>query len=86
MAIRIAHFFETHKLFTNSQYGFRMDLNTTLGILDLVSNILNAFDESTYTRTALCGLSKAFDCILHDLFSTKLKRNNFDNSSLSLIG
>lgn len=86
MASRMAQFFESHKLFTDSQFGFRKGLNTTLGILDLVSSILDAFDESTYTTALFCDLSKAFDCVSHDLLLKKLQRYNFHPCSIYLIG
>lgn len=85
MARRISHFFESHGLFTDSQFGFRQHRNTTLAILELVSYILKAFDDNSYVSSTFCDLSKAFDCVTHSILLEKLKLYNFHPDSLSLI-
>ena len=44
-----------------------------------------ALDEKKYAGTILTDLSKAFDCLNHDLLLVKLKADGFDNHSLKFI-
>ena len=45
----------------------------------------NALDKNYFVGAVLMDLSKAFDCIPHDLLIAKLKAYGFGNNSLKLI-
>lgn len=85
IANRVAHYFESNELFTNSQFGFRKNRNTVSGILELSTKIIEGFENLMYTSITFCDLSKAFDCVSHDLLIKKLKCYNFDDGSIQLI-
>lgn len=85
MAIRIVNFFETNGLFARCQFGFREHKNTVLGIINLVSDIIEAFQNKEYSTVLLCDLSKAFDCVDHAILLQKLKYYNFNSDSIQLV-
>ena len=85
MAEQIVNFFESNGLFSECQFGFRRDKNTVLGVLDLISDILRAFQEMQYDTVLFCDLSKAFDCVDHGILLQKLKAYNFSSKSLQLL-
>lgn len=85
IAMQIVEHFEINNLFTEHQWGFRRERNTTQGILDLVSGVLDAFNEKQYDSVLFCDLSKAFDCVDHGILLSKLKYYKFSTNSIQLI-
>ena len=85
MATRMTKFFEINNLFTPTQFGFRADKGTVQGILNLVSNIMESFEGHEYHATTFCDLSKAFDCVTHDILLRKLEFYNFHHNSIKLL-
>lgn len=56
-----------------------------MGILDLLSRIMEGFGRSEYVGALFCDLSKVFDCATHDILLEKLKYYQFNNNSLLLV-
>lgn len=85
LKIKIAAYFEHNNLFVPTQYGFRKNRSTSDAILNFVEKTIACFEKGEYLVTTFCDLSKAFDCVQHNLLIQKLKRYNFDNNSLNLV-
>ena len=56
-----------------------------MAVLDLVEKVLGSFECKEHRLTTFCDLSKAFDCVSHDLLVRKLAYYKFDSSSINLI-
>lgn len=69
---RLSNFFETKKLFACEQFGFRKMKNTTQAVSDIVDTIIQAFDNGESSCLTLIDLSKAFDCVDHNILLDKL--------------
>ena len=79
-----AHF-EDNKLFTDSQFGFRQGRSTSDAINVLVNQILKNFEFGFHSIATFYDLTKAFDCVCHELLLQKLVKYNFADSSVRLL-
>lgn len=85
MSQQIINFFERNSLFSENQFGFRRNKNTVMGILNLMADIMDAYDGRCYNTVLFCDLSKAFDCVDHGILLRKLKAYKFSNESVNLL-
>lgn len=85
MSVQLTNFFESNKYFSECQFGFRRSKNTVLGILDLVSCVAESFQKQQYNSILFCDLSKAFDCVDHEILLQKLNKYNLSLESIELI-
>jgi len=82
-AIQIGEHME--KYFSNYLCGFRKGISTQHCLLVMVEKLKSAIDKHEKCGTLLTDLSKAFDCVKHDLLIAKLHAYNFDYGALTLI-
>ena len=70
-----------------SQYlcGFRKGYNTQHALLRLIDKLNKSVDKTEKIGIFMMDLSKAFDCISHDLLIAKFNAYGFDKYSLKLI-
>ena len=54
------------------QYGFQKTKSTSLAILDLISKVLQSFEESTFLCCIFFDFAKAVDTINHKILLSKL--------------
>src|SRR5436190_4619927 len=64
---------EINNLLTKSQHGFRKGKSTTTAIVDLLEYILDNLEEGNIITSIFVDLSKAFDCLSHELILAKLE-------------
>lgn len=82
---QICEYFEENALLTENQFGFRKNRSTSLAVLKLIDNVVDGFENKCYVGSIFCDLSKAFDCISHDILLYKLQFYGFNEASLKLI-
>ena len=73
------------QIFSKFQCGFRKGFSTQNCLLYMIENWKESLDQGGHYGALLTDLSKAFDCIMHDLLITKLQAYGFDNDSLNFI-
>ena len=74
-----------HNLISVSQYGFRKGLSTKKAILSFINNVTIAFQNKGYTAASFLDLSKAFDCMSHDILIRKLSCYKFHSTAIKLL-
>eukprot|EP00111_Clytia_hemisphaerica_P008885 TCONS_00025955-protein len=65
--------------------GFRKGHSTQHAVLNLLRNWQNALADNKKVGAVLIDLSKAFDCLPHDLLLAKLSAYGLGNDSLKLM-
>jgi hypothetical protein len=75
----------SNKILAKEQYGFRNNTTTEKAIYQLSNNILKALDNKYLVGGIFCDLTKAFDCVDHDILLGKLKFYGIKGSANNLI-
>ena len=65
--------------------GFRKGFSTQHCLIAMIEKMKSSLDKSHYAAALLTDLSKAFDCINHELLIAKLHAYGFTHSSLMFI-
>lgn len=71
---RLVKYFVKHSLFNGRQFGFMKGKSTISALLYLIESVVEGFDGDDMTGAVLCDLSKAFDCVSHELLLKKMER------------
>ena len=53
--------------------------------LELIIYILEGYENKEFSSASFCDLSRAFDCVSHQLLIEKIEGYNFSESSKKLI-
>ncbi len=78
-------FFQTNKLFYNSQYGFRTQHSTEYAALEVIDRIVTSMDKNDIPINIYIDLSKAFDTLDHDILLHKLSYYGINGIALDLM-
>lgn len=69
---RLYRYFEKNNLLHTMQFGFRSKKSTSKALLEIVGDIVGGLELGEHSTLTLCDLSKAFDCVSHELLIEKL--------------
>lgn len=80
---QVTEYLTTKGYHAEHQSGFRKGYSTITALLKVTDDIREAIDKRLLSLLVLLDLSKAFDCVHHDLLCTKLKYLGFSNATIS---
>jgi hypothetical protein len=70
---RLKQHFIRYDILAPEQYGFRKDVSTQTAVFNLTNAVLNVRNNKEFVVSIFCDLTKAFDCVGHELLIQKLK-------------
>lgn len=85
IAEQMTAFFERFNFFTSRQFDFRKDRNTSDANVFLQNFSQYAYEENRQSVTICLDLSRAFDCVNHQILSGKLEKYRFTGKIFNLI-
>lgn len=81
----LVSFFELHRIFTPSQFGFRRDLSTTGAIYKLWDFVRESMEAGDACGCLFTDLTSAFDSVDHNLLLSKLEHYGVRGRSLEIF-
>lgn len=85
MKTQLLEYFESNKLFSAAQHGFRKGRSTTSALLDVAGKVLQAYENGEAMAVTLCDLTKAFDVVSHDLLLAKMPMYGIGGAVLKML-
>ena len=78
-------YFSSTECLCSRQYGFRKECSTIQAISRVVFDVVDGLEEGEAVGLTMCDLSKAFDCVSHDILLDKLSKYGIRGLPLKLI-
>lgn len=82
---QLVAYLEGHDILSTDQFGFRAGGSTTSAVSKLVGMVNAGYDSKQFISAEFLDLTKAFDCVSHDILLQKLGNCGLDSSSVSLL-
>ena len=82
---RMLKFIDVHKIFSESQFGFRKGVSTETALIDFIDYVHKGLTAKHYVGAVFMDLSKAFDVMDHDILETKLQHYGFRGTFLEFL-
>jgi len=80
---RLAQHFESNKFLTSAQFGFRKGFRIDDAVFSILNGTIILLDKQKHVGGIFCDLTRAFECVNHNILLHKLQYYGITGSSLS---
>lgn len=81
----LVQYYERNNFLNSAQFGFRKDRSTVQAVCRVVGDIIEGLEIGAHVGLTLCDLSRAFDCVSHDLLLQKMFRYGIRGQAWNLF-
>jgi len=67
MQTRLLDHLQKNNIISKEQYGFQMGFTTENAAYKLINEVLNALNNKQIVGGMFCDITKAFNCVNHDI-------------------
>jgi hypothetical protein len=82
---RLVQHLESNNILTSAQFGFRKGVHIEDAIFSLLNYIITLLDQRKYVGGIFCDLTKAFDCVNHNILLNKLYYYGISDTCFSCL-
>ena len=82
---RLINYLESQNLLSNTQNGFRKNKSTIRACYQALCEVINSLNNKEHTVVIGLDLSKAFDCVDHNILIRKLEKYGIGGIALKLL-
>ena len=77
---KIINHLEVNNILVDNQFAYRKGKGTDLANIQFIKNVLDALDANKYIISVFLDLTKAFDCVSHEILLKKLRHYGINGS------
>lgn len=82
---RLEEHFHNNNIIHKNQFGYVKSSNTELAVIHILDRVYSSIDNRKSTALTCLDLSKAFDCVQHDIILNKLRKTQLSQSFMDLL-
>ena len=83
VSTRLMKHLEENNILSNNQFAYRKGKSTELAITEYVKNVMDNLANNNITISVFLDLTRAFDCVDHDILLAKLEHYGVKNEALN---